>query len=162
MGVKRKRRRRLAEVELTPAQEWDLLLARSWSPDPKGKGFDTPFARRAAWLAHRERLLADCLGSGNRPGAWWEYDAPGQPLTLADDAYTVEEREIAALVRLGEATAQEIALFLKWFELDFGSADKPPEQLFRLQPHMRLHWEHERKLVEKIRSGEIKPVASLT
>jgi hypothetical protein len=67
------RRRRLSkQIAVDDAQYLDLHFG-GWP-----NAFASPFLRRAAYYRVREQLLAEC-SAGQRPWAWWEYDAPEQP-----------------------------------------------------------------------------------
>ncbi|MDI6871228.1 MAG: hypothetical protein QME79_07705 [Bacillota bacterium] len=143
MATVRRRRRVKRRDELTDGEFWDLMLDRKWR---EGSSFESPFLRKAAWLAHREELLEGHVGEGVRPGAWWEYDAPGQPLILTDGR---EEGHLAALVRLGEATPGEVRQFLREHALRFGSPQER-EDLFRFHPDEKVRYEHEKRLIEAL------------
>lgn len=58
---------------------------------PDRPEFRTDKARRAAWNAHREEILAESR-AGHRPWAWWEYDAPE-----ARDESQAEEDQLIAM-----------------------------------------------------------------
>jgi hypothetical protein len=78
---------------LTDAQWQELAWGLASSRGP-GAFLDDRH-KRAAWLAHREELIADD-GAGSRPAAYWIYDAP-LPVRLE------LERLSAAEVRAREA-----------------------------------------------------------
>lgn len=83
----RRRRRKPDDSRFTDAHRLELLTGM----DLFDEGFRADEkARRAAWFAHRDQLLAFWLqdpetvnstpapgGPGTRPWAWWRYEAPG-------------------------------------------------------------------------------------
>lgn len=74
--------------------------------------------RAAAWLAHRDRFLPDYEGRGYRPDVFWEVEHPEVDLEAYED-------ELAALVDLGLATGEEVAVFngQDMFEDDIETAE---------------------------------------
>lgn len=72
---------------LTDGQRWELLLGPRASDPVTGRplsAFASEGARRAAWLKHRDNLVA--VGSDFVPWAARQYDgADGGPATWADD-----------------------------------------------------------------------------
>lgn len=72
----------------------------------------TPEERRAAWLAHREKLLKEWIDNpdhcGWRPRGFWEFDFPGVLEKYADDrGFVNEEGELLALKEIGQLTPEE-------------------------------------------------------
>jgi hypothetical protein len=63
--------------------------------------FASEEARRAAWEIHRDELLAREHIPGNRPAAWWDYEAP--------EPRDHREAEADQLQRLGLLTPDELA-----------------------------------------------------
>jgi hypothetical protein len=60
------------ERTITSLQELEL-----WLGHPRhGSAFANDEQRRAAWFEHRDRLMSYWACNGNRPMAWWRYEAP--------------------------------------------------------------------------------------
>jgi hypothetical protein len=57
---------------LTGQQEMELWLGAS----DAGSSFASEKQRQAAWIQHRDRLMALWGCHGRRPMAWWQYEAP--------------------------------------------------------------------------------------
>jgi hypothetical protein len=64
------KKRAITNDELTKEERADLLHFYA-----RHDAFATDDARRTAWEAHREALLAESH-AGRRPHAYWQYDAP--------------------------------------------------------------------------------------
>jgi len=70
-------------------------------PSDRGvSAFESVFTRRAAWFANKEELM-EANGPGQRPWAWWQFEAP-QPLSEKEDP-------VKALRRWGLLTPAEEA-----------------------------------------------------
>jgi hypothetical protein len=66
---------------------------------------------RAAWMVHRERLLKEFVGKGERPNAFWRFDYPGVLEQFANpDGHTYGIDELKALAQIGEATSEELQM----------------------------------------------------
>lgn len=113
----RLRRRRKARTRAWSREmDAELLYGRpildAVHPEDRVRGsyFDSPITKRAAWIEHCERLLAewiqDVRHAGTRPWAWWKYDAR-KPRRLVRG---YPESELAYLTRLGLMSAEERAL----------------------------------------------------
>jgi hypothetical protein len=62
--------------------------------------------RRAAWFAHRDRLLMHC-SHGQRPAGWWDYECPIQRQRDRDYApAALYEAELLTETELAELTAR--------------------------------------------------------
>ena len=80
-------------------------------------GFRDEDARRAAWIRHRDWLMARCR-HGRRPEAWWDFEAP---IARPDDF----DYEKAQLWEANLLTPEERAeLEAEWRE-DFEAAQTP-------------------------------------
>lgn len=79
MSLFGQRSSRAACVALSDEQEMDLVQGERGA-------FASEAARRAAWRAHRERLMAS-VNPCTRPAAWWDYEAkaPRDPHRSADE-----------------------------------------------------------------------------
>lgn len=79
-------KRRIAKAragELTRDEYWNLTLG--WPQN----AFENERVRRAAWIANREKLMAEST-HGHRPVAFWDYDFKGEwPADARDDAEAV-------------------------------------------------------------------------
>jgi len=71
------KKRHRARRDLTTA-EWFDLAFHEYPGDLSGSPFASAEDRHRAWLAHRAELL-EGDSPGSRPGAWWDYEAPGAP-----------------------------------------------------------------------------------
>lgn len=52
------------------------MLELTCGPDHRGSAFESEFLRVAAWKANRDVLTT--RNPGQRPWAWWHYEAPGE------------------------------------------------------------------------------------
>lgn len=146
------RKRRPREIKKLDWEErLDLMLSRSWAPDSP---FPSPEARKMAWELHRSRLLHpdSCV----RPACWWNYEALGQLLIIGKAShvmngrtyeYDIEETQLAALVRLGQASPKEIELFKKWHDQQFSRPEEELTNLFKWHPDFEVQYKHERRIL---------------
>lgn len=122
------RRAKSLRSELT-GEQWSELTDGVDSPSWEGgTAFETPIAKRAAWIANRDDILAaraeDPDAHRSRPSCWWIFDSPKQPrrvvgrrapdptVVVSDIRYRgtpIVESDIAYLIRYGLATPTEIA-----------------------------------------------------
>lgn len=109
-----RRREPEPDEELTPAQEAELTDAAGWIMAAKmGSTFGSEEARRRAWEAHRGRLLREYVDDnpGQRPPAWWEYDAPRDRPVFVESRPAGAPRDLgneaAVLLEMGELGEQE-------------------------------------------------------
>lgn len=117
MPRRRKIQRRALRDELSAAQAFELHC-QCWADPPRT--FETEQDRRRAWEAHRDEIMARCR-PGQRPAAWWRYDAPERPRVArvahvggterhpAGWPVNVLEHETETLARLGLATPADLA-----------------------------------------------------
>lgn len=103
----RARRRRLS------IEETDNLLVGLYP-----HAFRSEDERHAAWLLHRERLT---IYSGQRPDAWWTFEAPKHGIAFPDEAVY----ESAALYEAGILTPGEVAQRMEWWKYHFDAAQEP-------------------------------------
>lgn len=129
------------------------------------KGFKDAAHRKRAWKKFKGILMDEYQQSGNRFGVWWEYeDTGGGPKLLFEGRvdlpgvpdYPAKEYEtdLCYLVRTGQATDQEFAMFQVEHEQYFKGypdpaamypyAKIPPKEIY---PHARARYEHEKKVL---------------
>lgn len=112
-----KRNRRSRTDRLLERQKAWLLTGRDWrylgpelGPDgPDTMPYESEAEARAAWLAHRDELLAEWIGRepyrsgdgtemrggpGTRPWAWWRWEATAPRHHTADAARLAELRAV--------------------------------------------------------------------
>jgi hypothetical protein len=92
-------RRKIGRTGLTQAQWLNLRIDDSFY---KGCGFKSERNRREAYFDYYKPRY-EHNWTGWRPGAWWQYEAPGQRLE--------GETHLAALVRLGCASEAEKGMY---------------------------------------------------
>ena len=108
MAKKRKQRRNPVQ-QLDFPQELELSIGRGGALN-----FESELQKRAAWFAHREYMLEEGFGNrndhpGNRPEAWWVYEAK-------QEKPAGEEWE--DLAEMGEMDHTEMAALLaQWTKL---------------------------------------------
>jgi hypothetical protein len=107
--------RKLREY-LTIGQRFELR-SQCWGPP---RHFENEAERRRAWIEHKRELLDACR-PGERPAAWWVYDAGEHPRKVREGwiaadrrhpsgyAVPIYEHETETLIRRGEATPSDIA-----------------------------------------------------
>jgi hypothetical protein len=104
-------RRRVSETSITSEQRANLL-ARVYLTGA-GRPFESEAARRAAWVANRDQLLAEAR-PGLRPGAWWQYEAPEaeaqRQLVMVDGVGCCHESDRELLGRLDLLSAEEAGI----------------------------------------------------
>jgi hypothetical protein len=91
-------RRRRHQGPLTSDERWELLIGPPVSR-ARPHGFRSEADRRRAWEEHREELIAEArqMRPGNRPWAWWHYEAGREehlaPYPLHFEGTMEEKRE---------------------------------------------------------------------
>ena len=125
--------------ELTNDQFWELTLGPP-APDDEAftsphrlrrSAFESPFLRRAAWHEHRGEIM-EFHNPGQRPWAWWEFEAPERPRKAIlkvsvpapelrtgqyDEFEEDEEDQADALKRLGLLEPWEAAQLAAWAQI---------------------------------------------
>ena len=136
------RKRRKAKVrtgEMSNDQFWELKLGLP-GPDSEAftsphrlrrSAFESPFLRRAAWYQHRDELMEFHV-AGQRPWAWWEFEASERPrkairkvkvsvpeprMGQYDEFEEDEEDQAAALKRLGLLEPWEAGQLAAWADI---------------------------------------------
>lgn len=129
----KRRTRKHRRNELSGDELMELMIGPAGATS---SAFESPFARRDAWLEHCDDLMGE-TNAGTRPWGWWEFEAPeprrvcstrvlsepttGQPATIVSgDGFVsrvrhdgvVEDRETREqyLLRLGLLSKSERAL----------------------------------------------------
>jgi hypothetical protein len=78
---------------LSHDQEMSLWLG----DHPYRPAFGSEQQRRAAWVRHRDRLMAAWAKHGKRPAGWWDYESPvPYPRDPDYDAATLFEAQLLA------------------------------------------------------------------
>jgi hypothetical protein len=96
--IQRPNRSRLNHIE-----EMELWLG----PSHHGSAFASREELQAAWLKHRDRLMAQFgVKDGKRPAGWWEFEAPF-PRPIGHEASALYEANL-----LGEE--ERVALVTRW------------------------------------------------
>jgi hypothetical protein len=98
---------------LSHEQEMSLWLG----DHPYRPAFGGEQERRAAWVRHRDRLMAAWAKHGKRPVGWWDYEAP---LPRPDS-----EREQSTLYEAGLLGETERAELLAEWRREFERAHGP-------------------------------------
>jgi hypothetical protein len=86
-------------------------------PSPRGSTFSSDDERRAAWLRHRDRLMAMWGNHGKRPDAWWRYEAP-----IPRPRFGAEQ---SALYDAGLLTQAERAELCEFWREEFTRCQQP-------------------------------------
>jgi hypothetical protein len=130
MGTKRRRaarhRRATGVMLLTHMQRAELLIGEA----PYGSAFASDAQRRAAWVAHREVLLARPGQYGRRPWAWWQYEA----------GFEAPDDEAAALIRMGVVDDAERAAIYAWWRKCLVGIDDTAAGCYRGTARARVHY----------------------
>ena len=110
--VSKRRHNRFKELYI--GDQFSLLVG--WRPPLKGSAGDllTWGDVEATWYQNREKIMSMCE-PGERPWAWWQFEAPEQPRVIGhyppDDPLEpggeILESEAEALERMGLLTVEE-------------------------------------------------------
>jgi hypothetical protein len=94
-------------------QELELWLG----PSHRGSAFGSRGELHAAWLRHRDRIMAAWAKNGRRPQGWWEFEAP-----FPHPDYECERSTLYEAGLLGEEEKAELAA---WWREQFERTFKP-------------------------------------
>jgi hypothetical protein len=142
----RKPNKSIQRSTITPDEQMEL---RCYYSEDEGS-FESLERKKGAYEIYK-RKFGHSWNQGWRPAGWWQFDAPGPRLELAPGE---RERDIAALVRLGVATDEEIDLFLKWHRASYQKPDVA--LMFKWHPEMEIHYRHELEIIRQLGLSEEK------
>ena len=112
--LQRPRRLSLSREQAESLQYGDLPGRPAFADDEE---------RRAAWFAHRDRLLMHC-SHGQRPAGWWDYECPVPRPRDRDHAE-------AALFEAGLLAEREVEELVAQWRRDFERTQESPVHVLR-------------------------------
>ena len=106
---------------LSHDQEMSLWLG----DHPYRPAFGSEQERRAAWVRHRDRLMAAWAKHGKRPVGWWDYESPVPRPCYEREQCTLYEAELLSETERAELLAEWRREFERAHEPYFFHCDGP-------------------------------------